>query len=149
MEGERPSLATVRDPDVAFWPLVGRALKRRCARCGNGHSFHNWLKMRESCPACGFVFEREPGFWVGAMIINTILSFGSLLLVFVGGWIAFWPDVPWTGLLIATVTVAGLTPLLYYPMSKSLWSAIELSYHQLEAAEQEKAASRLTNQLGA
>lgn len=105
--------------------------------------------MRESCPACGFVFEREPGYWVGAMIVNTILSFGSLLLVFVGGWVAFWPDVPWTALLIATVTVAGLTPLLYYPMSKSLWSAIELSYHQLEAAEQEKAAARLANQLGA
>lgn len=102
--------------------------------------------MREACPACGFVFEREPGYWVGAMIVNTILSFGSLLLVFVGGWIAFWPDVPWTGLLIATVAVAGLTPVLYYPMSKSLWTAIELSYHQLEESEQEKAAARMADQ---
>ena len=67
--------------------------------------------MRDHCPACGFVFEREPGYWVGAMIINTIMSFGSLLIVFVGGWIVSWPDVPWTALLVVTVLVAGLTPL--------------------------------------
>lgn len=99
--------------------------------------------MPEHCPVCGFVFEREQGFWVGALIINTIVTFGLLLVVFVGGWILFWPDVPWTGLMAATVAVAGLVPVAFYPWSKSLWSAIELSYHRLEPAEQEKAASRL------
>jgi hypothetical protein len=101
--------------------------------------------MRRFCPACGFEFEREPGYWVGAMIINTIVSFGSLLLVFVGGWIVFWPDVPWTEVGIATVTVAGITPIAFYPMSKSLWTAIELSYHQLEPAEQARATANLVH----
>lgn len=77
------------------------------------------------------------------MIINTIVSFGLLLIVFVGGWIVFWPDVPWTGLLIATVAVAAVTPIAFYPMSKSLWTAIELSYHQLEPAEQARATANL------
>ena len=133
----------MRDPDAGFWTLVGRAIRRRCARCGQGASFRTAFRMKESCPSCGFVFEREPGFWVGAMIINTILSFGSLLLVFVGGWIAFWPDVPWTGILIATIAVALIVPIAGYPLTKSLWSAIELSYHRLEPAEQQKAADRL------
>jgi hypothetical protein len=99
--------------------------------------------MAEHCPSCGFVFEREPGFWVGAMIINTILSFGSLLVVFVGGWVLFWPDVPWTGLLIATIAVAIVVPIGGYWLGKSLWSAIELSYHQLDEAEQRRAAERM------
>ncbi|MDH4117708.1 MAG: DUF983 domain-containing protein [Acidimicrobiia bacterium] len=133
----------MRDPAAGFWTLVGRALRRRCPRCGNGPSFETWLRMAENCPACGFRFEREHGFWVGAMIINTILSFASLLAVFVGGWVAFWPNVPWTGLLVATVSVAGVTPLLYYPMSKSLWSAIEMSYHELEPAERTAANARV------
>jgi uncharacterized protein (DUF983 family) len=136
----------MRDPDVGFWPRVGRAHKRRCARCGGAPAFVSWFRMAESCPQCGFVYERESGYWVGAMIINTILSFGSLLLVFVGGWIAWWPDVPWSGLLVATVAVAGLGPVVYYPMSKSLWSAIELSYHQLEDSEIERASHRLDRQ---
>ncbi len=77
------------------------------------------------------------------MIINTILSFGSLLVVFVGGWIAFWPDVPWTGLLVATIAVAVIVPVAGYPLTKSLWSAIELSYHQVEPDERRRAADRL------
>lgn len=100
--------------------------------------------MGEHCPACGFVFEREPGFWVGAMIVNTIISFGSLLIVFVGGWIVFWPDVPWTGLLVASVAVAVVVPIVGYPLGKSLWSAVELSYHPLDEAERSRAEARLS-----
>jgi hypothetical protein len=71
----------------------------------------SFFRTAEVCTHCGFVFERESGFWVGAMIINTILSFAILLIVFVGGWVWFWPDVPWTGLLIATIAVAVLVPI--------------------------------------
>lgn len=134
-----PILTGVRDPDASFATLVGRGVRRRCARCGQAPAFVGWARMPEHCPACGFVFEREQGYWVGAMIINTTVSFALLLLVFVGGWIVFWPDVPWTGLLITTVAIAGLGPILFYPWSKSLWSAIELSYHRLEPAERERA----------
>jgi hypothetical protein len=77
------------------------------------------------------------------MIINTVASFGLLLVVFVGGWVLFWPDVPWTGLLIATLVVGGVTPVAFYPWSKSLWSAIEMSYHRLEPDEQARARRRL------
>lgn len=101
------------------------------------------FRMAESCPACGFRFEREPGFWVGAMIVNTILSFGTLLVVFVGGWVLFWPDVPWAGLMAATVAVAVVVPIAGYPLTKSLWSAIEMSYHRLEPEERSRAAARL------
>lgn len=101
--------------------------------------------MPHHCSACGFVFEREQGYWVGAMIINTTVSFGLLLAVFVTGWIVFWPDVPWTGLLVASIAIAGLTPILFYPWSKSLWSAIELAYHRLEPAEQARANANLAS----
>ena len=77
------------------------------------------------------------------MIINMIMSFGSLLIVFVGGWIIFWPEVPWTGLLVATICVAIIVPVASYPLGKSLWSAIELSYHELDDVERERARERL------
>jgi hypothetical protein len=99
----------------------------------------SFFRTAEACTHCGFVFERESGFWVGAMIINTILSFAILLIVFVGGWVWFWPDVPWTGLLIATIAVAVMVPIAGYPFTKSLWSAIEMSYHQLEPEERQRA----------
>ena len=68
----------------------------------------------------------------------------ALLVVFVGGWVLFWPDVPWTGLLIATIAVAIIVPIGGYWLGKSLWSAVELSYHQLDEAERRRAQERLT-----
>ena len=102
-----------------------------------------WARVREHCGACGFEFERESGFWIGAMIINTIAAFSPILVVFVGGWIVFWPDVPWTGILVVTVLLAVATPVLAFPVSRTLWSAIEMSYHQVEPAERERAATNL------
>ena len=43
---------------------------KHCPRCGGGHLFDGWFRMKERCPTCGVRFEREPGFFVGAYFIN-------------------------------------------------------------------------------
>ena len=30
--------------------------------------------MMDRCPACGYLFEKEDGYWVTAMIINTAVT---------------------------------------------------------------------------
>lgn len=112
--------------------MLGRALRKRCPRCGGAGIFRSFGELHVRCPTCGLRFEREQGYWVGSMIINTIVTFGLLLFVLVGGIVVFWPDVAWTGLFIATVAVAGLTPVLFHPFSRTVWMAIEMSYHPVE-----------------
>ena len=112
--------------------MLGRALRKRCPRCGEAAIFRTFGELHERCPRCGLRFEREPGYWVGSMIINTIVTFGLILVVLVGGMLVLWPDVPWTGLFVATVAVAGLTPVLFHPRSRTVWMAIEMSYHPIE-----------------
>ena len=88
------------------------------------------------------MFEREPGYWVGAMIINM----AATLIAFLGtiglGISLTWPDVAWDALFVATIAVALLVPVLFYPWSKSIWMATELSYHRLEEREQFEASLR-------
>jgi hypothetical protein len=96
--------------------------------------------MAEVCPECGLRFEREQGYWIGAMIIDTAVTFATFLLVFVGGMVITWPDVPWTGLLVTTIAVNAVVPVVFYPWAKTLWTAMELSWHPLEPAEIEAAA---------
>lgn len=36
--------------------------------------------MHDLCPKCGLRYEREPGFWWGAMYISYALSSGTLLI---------------------------------------------------------------------
>jgi uncharacterized protein (DUF983 family) len=121
--------------------MIGRALRRRCPRCG-GKAFTSYLTLHEHCPECGLRFEREEGYWVGALVINTAVVFGSFLVLFVGGMLIFWPDVPWGALAVVTLGSMALLPILFYPLSKTLWMALELSWHPLEDKEAADAADR-------
>jgi len=122
--------------------MLSRALKRQCPRCGQP-AFSTWFHMKETCPGCGLRFEREPGYWVGAVTINTVVIFATFLIVFGGSVLLTWPDVPWAGVLIVTLVVNLLVPVVLYPISKTIWSALELSWHPLEPEEIEAASSRL------
>lgn len=128
--------------------MLGRAVRRRCARCG-APAFDSYFALREDCARCGLHFEREEGYWVGALIINTTVAFGTFLVLFVGGIAVSWPDVPWTVLGVVTVVAMAVVPLVFYPLSKTLWMAVELSWHPLEEDEIADAAARVVAARGA
>ncbi|MGH8914251.1 MAG: DUF983 domain-containing protein, partial [Acidimicrobiia bacterium] len=113
-----------RDPSASTLAMLGRALRRRCPRCGAG-AFSSFYNLHEFCPGCGLRFEREQGYWVGALIINTTVTFGFFIVLFVGGMIVFWPDVPWGAIGVVSIGVMGILPLVFYPLSKTIWMALE------------------------
>lgn len=129
------------DPASTRGELIGRGLRRRCPRCGEP-AFLSWFRMKEHCGRCGLRFEREPGYWVGAVIINTTVIFATFLVVFGGLVLLTYPDVPWALVLVVTAVANIAIPILFYPISKSLWSGMELSWHQLEPHEIEDASRR-------
>jgi hypothetical protein len=98
--------------------------------------------MKGHCEQCGLRFEREEGHWVGALISNTTVTFGTYLVVFVGGILVTWPEVPWSMVGTITIVANGAIPIAFYPVSKTLWLALELGWHPLEAQEIEAAAAR-------
>ena len=59
------------------------------------------------------------------MALNLGVTEGSFIVVLFAFIVIFWPDVPWTAVLIAGITVAVLTPPLFHPFSRTLWVAIE------------------------
>ena len=93
---------------------------------------------------CGLGFEREPGYWVGAVIINTTVTFATFVGVFLLLVAITWPDVPWGVVMAVTVTANVIIPIVFYPISKTIWMALELSWHPLEADEVQAAAARAT-----
>jgi hypothetical protein len=82
------------------------------------------------CPRCGLHFEREAGYWIGAMAINL----GVTLVLFVIGFaIALAltiPDVPVAPLLAIFLPLMLLLPIAYYPFSKTLWMAVDRAFLQ-------------------
>ena len=123
-------------------------MRRRCQRCGGDPLFETWGQTKDFCEACGFKHELQAGYWVGALIINTAVTLFLMGAVLVGGMVFFWPEVPWKGVFITTVCVAGMTPVAFYPWSKSLWAAIEMAFHPVEESERTAAADRVTRGSG-
>jgi hypothetical protein len=100
--------------------------------------------MKGHCTRCGIRFEREPGYWVGAVILNTAAIFATFLIVFGTLVVVTYPDVPW-GLVLTLTLVANLVvPLVFYPISKTLWAGLEMSWHPLEPDEVAAAAKRVS-----
>ncbi|NDC46998.1 MAG: hypothetical protein EBZ68_05420 [Actinobacteria bacterium] len=76
---------------------------------------------------CGLRWERNyEGFMLGAMAISFITTGGSLLLTMAIGVIATYPDVALVPVLGSTVAVTLLVGVFGYPVSYTLWQAVDL-----------------------
>lgn len=99
--------------------------------------------MADDCPTCGHHFERESGYWVGAMIINFAMTAAAFLVVFAAGAAITWPDPPYTVLTIVSLIIGGLTPVVGFPWSRTLFVALEMTFHPLEPHEIQAADARI------
>ena len=58
--------------------------------------------------------------------MNTILTFGTLLIFTAVGLIATIPDTPALLFVSISIAIAALMPPLIFPITRTLWSAIDL-----------------------
>src|SRR5437868_5313222 len=54
--------------------IIFNGLKLKCPLCGRGNLYQSLFKMRERCTSCGLRFEREQGYFVGAIYINVLAT---------------------------------------------------------------------------
>jgi uncharacterized protein (DUF983 family) len=111
LDGRRVSAALVR------------GLKLRCPVCGLSSVFRRPFHVRHHCPACGALFQREEGFFVGALMINVVTTEAAVLVAYAVFLLALGGQdaLPLT-LLFA---VALLFPVAFYHHSWSLWLAAD------------------------
>ncbi len=106
--------------------LVSRALRRRCPHCGSKGIFTSWFRMAERCPNCGLATDRVVGHWIGAVGMNTIITFGVLFVVLAIGLIGSYPEIDPLPILVIAVVTALVVPLLAWPYSQTLWTAVDI-----------------------
>lgn len=53
----------------------------RCPGCLEGKTFRTLVQMYETCPTCGHRFEREQGYFLGAMYASYFLSIPTVGLL--------------------------------------------------------------------
>ena len=97
--------------------MLGYGLRLRCPRCGAGRLFAKPFRMHDNCAHCGLKFEREQGYFVGAIYINygatTLLGLFLALVVFRG--------LSTSALLAGAAGWCLLFPTWFFRYSRSLW----------------------------
>ncbi|MBA3431104.1 MAG: DUF983 domain-containing protein, partial [Actinobacteria bacterium] len=58
--------------------------------------FRTYFEMEPRCDVCGYLFEREEGYWTGAMIVNIAVCEAWFFLLFIGTVLLTLPDIAWT-----------------------------------------------------
>ena len=134
----------------AWTTVIKRGTRKRCGRCGIGDLFASRYRLRRRCPGCGYRFEREPGFFLGAWFVNfmviEIVHF-AMVMVFIG-WKSQHPDAGLLVPLLAGISAGIVLPILLYPWSQTVWAAIDLVMTPLELVEIVDAADAMATETG-
>lgn len=116
--------------DPKYRTLVD-VIQQRCPRCRTGKIFLSSVflgfpKMHDRCPVCHLRFEREAGYFLGAMYISyglalgIIASIAGMLWVATGWWIT-------KATIWAVVLFLPLAPATTY-FSRVLWIYLDQSF---------------------
>lgn len=131
----RGSIVVPRMRDVAryFW----RALLLRCPNCGGRTVLRSWFKLRYRCEQCGIRTDRgeSEDYFLGGMFLNIALAEALFALVLLVVVIVMWPDVPWAGVQDSLVIAMVAAPIVFYPVSRLMWFALDLLLRPPDAAE--------------
>ncbi len=93
--------------------------------------------MQRTCPACGLVYEREPGYFVGAIYLNYAVT---ALLALGATWSLDWAIGLTLGQQLGlAIAIAALVPLAFFRYSRSLWLALD---HLLTRADERRERRR-------
>src|SRR5687768_5836540 len=126
----------MRERGPSFMRKLGRGLTLRCAWCGSWRTFiRGWFRRYQRCRTCGIKWRREVGFELGAVTVNTIITFGALTVFMVIGFVLTVPDVPVLPFVLGLMAVGLLMPIIIYPFTYTIWLAIDLTMHPPDAAE--------------
>jgi uncharacterized protein (DUF983 family) len=117
---------------VGVTRMLVRGLVRRCPLCGSGGCFASFFTVRDRCPRCNFPLRREEGHWIGALGINTVVTLGLLIVTMAVAFALTWEERRALPIFVSCFVVAGLTPILFFGSSQTLWSAIDLAMRPLE-----------------
>ena len=97
--------------------ILRRGWELRCPNCGKRTLFRHYFQPAERCGACELKFEREEGFFLGALVISYAVTclVGPLpaLILWAVGWLP--ATAAWT---LAAVTAIGI-PIAFFPVSRS------------------------------
>ena len=105
---------------------LATGFRLRCPRCRTGTLFAGVFRMKKKCPLCGLSYFREPGYYIGAMILNYAVMAVLVLVLYLVS-LDFPLQMPWdaTTRLFLWMGVGVALSLLMMRHAYSLWLSLD------------------------
>lgn len=106
----------------------------KCPRCHEGNVFETrnpYKKMtavKETCSHCGLRYEKEMGFFYGAMYVSYMLNIALFVTSVVAYFILLDQYISGTTLMIIYVSLTVILMPIYYRLSRTIWLNFFNSY---------------------
>ena len=102
---------------------VWRSLKLQCPVCGRASIVARPFNLKARCDACGVIFKREEGFFVGAIMANVVATEVFIIVIYLVSIILTNLN---EGLMLTVLFVVAVGfPLAFYHHAWSLWLAMD------------------------
>lgn len=92
--------------------------------------------LHKQCSVCKRKYEREPGFYYGAMYVSYALGVALCVSVYIAAIVLFPDAAIWTRIVAVLSALVVLGPLLY-ALSKVLWASMFMGYVGVEPTKKE------------
>ena len=117
---------TIDKKQTVKGPLFIRILNEKCPNCGKGDVYEKKKKfielpvMREECTECHYHFDREPGYFLGAMYISYALAVLQGILTFLVLY-TFLPNISTIWVVAIILFVISLFSMKNYKLSRIIY----------------------------
>jgi len=145
----------VAAPPNSAGQAFSRGIQLKCPICNGGKLYSGFIRMEKRCSACGFQFERAPGYFLGSTYINygatTLLTTWTYMVL------RFGFDVSKAFLIPVLAAFCVIFPVVFFRYARSLWLSFDCyidrtgameSVSESEKSDDEKTLTRKPNAKG-
>jgi uncharacterized protein (DUF983 family) len=120
-------------PQTVHWQIMSDAgsrlraiLLQRCPVCLQGKMFRGRFAMNPTCPVCGHRFEREPGFFQGAMYVSWVIGvfYLGVLAVLANAWLT--PRIGIVGAVACVIAIHLACIPSVFRYSRVIWAHVNV-----------------------
>jgi uncharacterized protein (DUF983 family) len=125
--------------------LLQSIFKSKCPVCREGDAFksksaydlRNFDKMPEHCSHCGHKFEKEQGFWYGAMYVSYAVTVAMSVATFILTYLIYPSATVWIYISMIIGVIFFLAPITFR-LSRMIWMNFFAKYDPEKAASKTK-----------
>lgn len=111
---------------------LASTLQEKCPRCGEGDLFENKsylpisskpFQMKKYCPNCGLKYEKELGYFYGAMYVSYALNIALFVVCILTYLFLFKDKYSWAYFAVGYLAVTFLLTGVIFRIARSIWLA--------------------------